>query len=97
MITLKREQHTQKGTDSLSIDGVVMEVNPASFRFNGSIVTKVSFINNGSAKAISPSRSAGPESTGACRRWTARAALKPIMWISNSGYRRMLWVSENIY
>lgn len=49
LITLKGEQHGKTGSDFVSIDGVVTEIDKNSFTFNGSIVTKVSFINGGAA------------------------------------------------
>ncbi len=49
LITLKGEQRAKTGSDSVVLDGVVTEIDKNSFRFNGSIVTKVSFINGGEA------------------------------------------------
>jgi len=49
LITLKGEQRSKTGSDSVLLDGVVTEIDKNSFRFNGSIVTRVSFINEGKA------------------------------------------------
>ena len=49
LITLKGEQRAKTGGDYVLLDGVVTEIDKNSFKFNGSIVTKVSFINGGQA------------------------------------------------
>lgn len=49
LITIKGEQRAKTGSDSVLLDGVVTEIDKNSFTFNGSIVTKVSFINGGQA------------------------------------------------
>jgi len=49
LITIKGEQRAKTGTDYVLLDGVVTEIDKNSFKFNGSIVTKVSYINRGEA------------------------------------------------
>jgi hypothetical protein len=49
LITLKGEQRSKTGSDSVLLDGIVTEIDKNSFRFNGSIVTKIFFINRGEA------------------------------------------------
>lgn len=43
---IKGEQKGKKG-DYLKIDGVITNYTPTSFKFNGTVATKVSHINNG--------------------------------------------------
>jgi hypothetical protein len=49
LITIKGEQRAKTGGDYVLLDGVVTEIDKNSFKFNGSIVTKVSYINRGEA------------------------------------------------
>ena len=44
---LKGEQKQRKGTDFVKIDGVITQIDAKEFKFNGSITTQVSHINNG--------------------------------------------------
>lgn len=46
---LKGEQKQRKGTDFVKIDGVITQIDAREFKFNGSITTQVSHINNGEA------------------------------------------------
>ncbi|WP_078789993.1 hypothetical protein [Trichlorobacter thiogenes] len=49
LITIKGEQRAKTGGDYVLLDGVVTEIGKNSFKINGSIVTKVSYINRGEA------------------------------------------------
>jgi hypothetical protein len=46
---LKGEQKQRNGSDYVRIDGKITEVNAKSFKFDGTIVTRVGSINNGKA------------------------------------------------
>ena len=45
--TLKGSQKSKKNDDFVTIDGVIKEINEKNFVFNGTIVTQVSFLNDG--------------------------------------------------
>ena len=47
VIYLKGEQKQRKGTDYVKIDGVITEINAKDFKFDGTIITQISHINNG--------------------------------------------------
>jgi len=47
LLHVKGEQKSRENDDYLTIDGVVTELNRYDFSFRGTIVTKVSHINNG--------------------------------------------------
>ena len=47
VIYLKGEQKQRKGTDYVKIDGVITEIDAKEFKFDGTIITQVSHINNG--------------------------------------------------
>ena len=47
IIYLKGEQKQRKGTDYVRIDGVITEINAKDFKFDGTIITQISHINNG--------------------------------------------------
>ena len=47
IIYLKGEQKQRKGTDYVKIDGVITEINAKDFKFDGTIITQISHINNG--------------------------------------------------
>ena len=44
---LKGEQKQRGGTDFVKVDGTITEINAKNFKFDGTIVTQVSHINNG--------------------------------------------------
>jgi hypothetical protein len=44
---LKGEQKSRKDSDFVKIDGNITEINAKNFRFEGTIITQVSHINNG--------------------------------------------------
>src|SRR5262245_55047906 len=46
-LLVKGDQKSRKTDDFVSIDGVITMVDAKEFRFNGTIITKVSFINGG--------------------------------------------------
>ncbi len=47
VFTLKGSQKQRKGSDYLTIDGVITQIDAKEFKFDGKIVTQVSYINNG--------------------------------------------------
>lgn len=47
VLYLKGTQKQRGGTDFVSIDGVITEINAKDFKFDGTIITQVSHINNG--------------------------------------------------
>ncbi len=47
MLLLKGEQKARKGSDYLSIEGVITSVDTKEFKFKGTIITQISHINNG--------------------------------------------------
>ena len=47
VLYLKGEQKRRGGNDYLTIDGVITSIDEKEFKFNGTIVTKVSHINGG--------------------------------------------------
>ncbi|MEW6734756.1 MAG: hypothetical protein AB1489_25750 [Acidobacteriota bacterium] len=47
MLVVKGDQRSRKDDDYLTIDGVITLVESREFKFNGTIITKVSHINNG--------------------------------------------------
>ena len=47
VIYLKGEQKQRKGTDYVKIDGVITEIDAKEFKFDGTIITQISHINNG--------------------------------------------------
>jgi hypothetical protein len=47
LLLLEGEQRSQQDTDFLTIEGKVLEVKPREFRFSGTIVTQVTYINGG--------------------------------------------------
>ncbi len=44
---LKGGQKQRKGTDYLKIDGVITQIDAKEFKFDGTIITQISHINNG--------------------------------------------------
>ncbi|CAN5418924.1 hypothetical protein BH18ACI1_BH18ACI1_04470 [soil metagenome] len=44
---LKGEQKQRKGSDFVKIDGVITEIDAKEFTFDGTIITRISHINNG--------------------------------------------------
>jgi hypothetical protein len=46
-LVVKGEQKSKKGDEYLSINGVITMVDAKEFKFNGTIITRVSFINGG--------------------------------------------------
>ncbi len=44
---LKGEQKAKKGSDYLKVDGVITQIDAKEFKFDGTIITQISFINNG--------------------------------------------------
>jgi len=47
LLVIKGEQRARRGDDYLKIDGIILEVGKRFFRFEGTIVTRVSYINEG--------------------------------------------------
>ncbi len=44
---LKGQQKDRKGSDYLKIDGVITQIDAKEFKFDGTIITQISHINNG--------------------------------------------------
>lgn len=44
---LKGEQKERKGSDYLKVDGVITQIDAKEFKFDGTIITQISHINNG--------------------------------------------------
>ena len=44
---LKGAQKAKKGTDYVKIDGVITQIDAKEFKFDGTIITQISHINNG--------------------------------------------------
>lgn len=49
VLSLEGEQKQRGGTDYLKIDGIILSIDKNEFAFKGTIVTRVSHINNGEA------------------------------------------------
>ena len=47
ILYLKGEQKSRKENDFVKIDGRITEINARNFKFDGTIITRVSHINNG--------------------------------------------------
>ena len=47
VLMLKGAQKQRNGTDYLTIDGVITQIDAKEFKFDGKIITQVSSINNG--------------------------------------------------
>jgi hypothetical protein len=47
VLYLKGEQKSRKDSDFVRIDGVITEINAKDFKFDGTVTTQVSYINNG--------------------------------------------------
>jgi hypothetical protein len=48
LLRIKGEQKQRKGSDFISIEGIITELNKSDFKFDGEIITRVSNIKNGS-------------------------------------------------
>lgn len=44
---LKGEQKAKRGSDYLKVDGVITQIDAKEFKFDGTIITQISHINNG--------------------------------------------------
>ena len=44
---LKGEQKERKGSDYVKVDGVITQIDAKEFKFDGTIITQISHINNG--------------------------------------------------
>ena len=47
VLYLKGEQKQRKGTDFVKIDGVITQIDAKEFKFDGTVITQVSYINKG--------------------------------------------------
>jgi hypothetical protein len=47
LLRIQGEQKQKKGSDFITLEGIITEVNKLDFKFNGDIITQVSYINKG--------------------------------------------------
>jgi hypothetical protein len=47
LLRIKGEQSLRKGSDFITLEGIITEVNKTDFKFDGEIITMISYIKNG--------------------------------------------------